>query len=434
MREKNMNSFLRLLLTAVTLVLAPEVFSQEDYDPSRDAPGKAPFAEYFSRMRRGMAPPNFAVENPDRKRVRLYDYARGAPTVLVFWYAGNGPGTGMLQYLDGVAKRYRDQGLTILGIGCLDGRDRFDQWLSAHRDRYSFPVVFDPAGKGPRLPTREEAAAMSVSERIASSDRWMAYVNKTIAGQLLDAGGATPPMPVFLVLDSEARLVGALWPGGDRKEAMGNLLLRAGIKLAEEDKPKRVYTREETKAPEPERTASVKTIPIGSMSPDFTTLEAAGKEIKLSDYRGKVVVLDFWATWCGPCLNALPHVQKIAAQYKDQGVLVLAVCTQDQRSNFETWLKKNRQKYPEILFSHDPAESKPERASLQLYGVTAIPCQFIINREGQIVETIVGYMEGEVFVDAALAKAGIDVDPAVLAKAKQDLIERNKHRGSATDK
>jgi peroxiredoxin len=434
MGETNMNHFIRLLLAAVTLVLPTEVFSQEDYDPSHDAPGKAPFAEYFGRMRRGTASPNFAVETPDGKKARLYDFARGTPTVLVFWYAGSGPGTGMLQYLESVAKRYRDQGLTVLGIGCLDGRDKFDQWLTAHRDRYSFPVVFDPAGKGPRLPTREEAQAMSVSERIASSDRWMAYVNKTIAGQLLDAQGGTPQMPVFLVFDSEARLLGALWQGGDRKEAMGNLLLRAGIKLAEEDKPKRVYTREETKAPEPERTASVKTISTGSMAPDFTTLDAAGKEIKLSDYRGKVVVLDFWATWCGPCLNALPHAQKIAAQYKDQGVMVLSVCTQDKRSNFETWLKKDRQKYPEIFFSHDPAESKPERASLQLYGVTAIPCQFIINREGQIVETVVGYMEGEVFVDAALAKAGIDVDSAVLAKAKQDLIERNKHRGSAPDK
>jgi hypothetical protein len=64
-------------------------------------------------------------------------------------------------------------------------------------------------------------------------------------------------------------------------------------------------------------------------------------------------------------------VQKIAAQYKDQGVLVLAVCTQDKRSNFETWLKKNRQKYPEILFSHDPAESKPERAPTGV--ITLIP-------------------------------------------------------------
>ncbi len=200
-------------------------------------------------------------------------------------------------------------------------------------------------------------------------------------------------MPVFLVLDSEAKLVGALWPGADRKEAMGNLLLRAGIKLAEEDKPKRVYTREETKVTEPERTPAVKAIPIGSVAPDFAAVDAAGKEVSLSHYRAKVVVLDFWATWCGPCIKALPHAQKIAEQYRKQGVVVLAVCTSDKRSSFENWLKKNRQNFP---------------------------------GEGKIVDTVEGYMEGEVIVDGALAKAGIDVDQAILTKAKQDAIERSK--------
>ena len=79
-----------------------------------------------------------------------------------------------------------------------------------------------------------------------------------------------------------------------------------------------------------------------------------------------------------------------------------------------------------VVFVHDPAESKPERVSLQRYGVTAIPRQFVIDREGKIVDTVIGYMEGEVIVDAALAKAGIDVDQAILTKAKQDVIERSK--------
>ena len=413
-----------VFLVVVTPSWLTEAVGQEEYDPNRDAPGKAPFAEFFGRMRSGMAPANFAVETAEGKKARLYDFARGQATVLVFWDAGRGPGRGMLQYLDQVARSYRDQGLTVLGVGCLEGRENFDEWLTANRERCSFPIVFDPAGKGPRLPkTREEAQAMSVSEQMASANRWLAFVTNTIVGRLLDAGGSTSPMPIFLVLDSEAKLVGALWPGGDRKEAMGNLLLRAGIKLAEEDKPKRVYTREETKVPEPD---AVKAIPIGSVAPDFAAVDAAGKEVSLSHYRAKVVVLDFWATWCGPCIKALPHAQKIAEQYRKQGVVVLAVCTQDKRSSFENWLKKNRQNFPDIVFVHDPAESKPERVSLQRYGVTAIPRQFVIDREGKIVDTVVGYMEGEVIVDAALAKAGIDVDQAILTKAKQDVIERSK--------
>jgi peroxiredoxin len=422
--ERNMKYLLSALLVAVTLSLSTEAFAQEDYDPGRDVPGKAPFAEFFGRMRSGMASPDFAVETAEGKKARLHDFARGKPIVLVFWYAGKGPGSGMLQFLDKVAKTYREQGLTVLGIGCLAGREKFDQWLEANRDRYSFPLVFDPAGKGPALPkTKEEAQAVPMSEQIARAERWGAYVNSTIVGRLLNAGGTTPQMPVFLVLDSEAKLVGALWSGGDRNEAMGNLLLRAGIKLREEDKPRRVYTREETKLAEDTRAV----IPVGSIAPDFTILDGAGREVKFSDYRGKVVLLDFWATWCGPCLKALPHTQKIAAQYKNQGVLVVAVCTQDKRSNFESWLKKNRQNYSEIVFLHDPAESKPERISFERYGVTAIPHQFVIDRDGRIVDTVVGYMEGEVIVDAALAKARINVDPAILTKAKEDLIQRNKH-------
>jgi peroxiredoxin len=420
-----MKHLLRAFLGAVTLSLLTQGFAQEEYDPNRDAPGGAPFVEFFGRMSSGTVPPNFAVETAEGKKARLYDFARGQATVLVFWYAGRGPGSDMLQFLDQVAKKYQDQGLAVLGIGCLEAREKFDEWLKANRERCSFPVVFDPAGEGPRLPrTREEAQARPMAEQKAGADRWLAYVKSTIVGRLQDAGGTTPQMPVFLVLDSEGRLVGTLWQGADRKEAMGNLLLRTGIKLAEEDKPKRVYAREETKVPEPEPAA--KAIPVGSAAPDFAALDGASKEVKLSEYRGKVIVLDFWATGCGPCLKALPHEQQIAAQYQKQGVVVLAVCTQDKRSNFESWLKKNGQKYPEILFLHDPAESKPERVSLERYGVTAIPRQFVIDREGKIVDTVEGYMEGEVIVDAALAKAGIEVDPAILAKAKQDLIERKR--------
>ena len=197
--------------------------------------------------------------------------------------------------------------------------------------------------------------------------------------------------------------------------------------------PKKVTTDAELKAYIDERAARTagprtKMLEPGAMAPDFTTTDLAGKPIKLSDYRGKVVVLDFWATWCGPCLASMPHTQEVAAKYKDQGVVVLGSCTSDARDKFEAWVKANQAKYPDFIFSHDKAERGADRVSAKLYGVGGIPQQFIIDREGKIAATVTGYMSGEVLLDAALAKAGIKVAPEILAKAVVDAKKRDAMR------
>ncbi|HLP25936.1 MAG TPA: redoxin domain-containing protein [Acidobacteriota bacterium] len=163
---------------------------------------------------------------------------------------------------------------------------------------------------------------------------------------------------------------------------------------------------------------------IGAQAPDFVSQTVDGKAVKLSDFRGKVVVLDFWATWCGPCMASMPHTQEVAAHYKDQGVVVLANCTSDTRAKFEQWVKTNQSKYPDMIWTHDAAERAPERVSRALYGVGGIPCQFIIDREGKIVDIVVGYLPGEAILEAALSKAGVKVDPALVAKGAADLKRR----------
>jgi hypothetical protein len=118
----------------------------------------------------------------------------------------------------------------------------------------------------------------------------------------------------------------------------------------------------------------------------------------------------------------------VAAHYKNQGVVVLASCTSDDRKKFDTWVKRNQAQYPDINFSHDPQERGPNRASHKLYGVGGIPQQFIIDRDGKVAALVTGYLKGESILDAALAKAGIKVDPALIAKGAEDLKKRESMR------
>ena len=159
----------------------------------------------------------------------------------------------------------------------------------------------------------------------------------------------------------------------------------------------------------------------GTMAPEFSSFDLNGKEVRLADYRGQVLILDFWATWCSPCLASMPHTQEIAANYADQGVAVLAVCTGDKRTKFADWVKLKGASYPAMRFTFDPHEqgtpAHDQRVSAALYGVPAIPAQFVIDRTGKIVAAIDGYLPGDTRLEAALAQAGVKVDAAGVARA-----------------
>ena len=416
-------------ITFASLCIATIVSAQNPEPKTPAAPAKVavPFREDFAKLKAGELMPDFALQNVAGHPARFSDFAAGKIVVLGLFGGDAGGAPAIMAQWEPLWKKYQGAGVVFLGIGSYISREEFDQWRTKNADKFSFPVAFDPVGKYPAAP--KPRAQMTPDEIKAETARYREFFAKTIS-QLIS--GVTAPYPTTIVVDANRKLVG--WTSGtptNYNTALANLLLRAGVKLAAADRPDRIYTHEETKSKPPAAAAGAtrtELLKVGAIAPDFTTIDLDGKPVKLSDFRGKVVVLDFWATWCGPCIASMPHTNEVAAHYKDQDVVVLGSCTSDARAAFEKWVKANREKYPDFIFTHDSAERTSASVSQKLYGVNGIPQQFVIDREGKIVALVNGYLKGEVLLEGALAQAGLKVDPAIVAQAKIDQAKRDASR------
>ncbi len=127
--------------------------------------------------------------------------------------------------------------------------------------------------------------------------------------------------------------------------------------------------------------------PVGR-TPDFTAVGIGGEMIRLADFHGRIVVLDFWATWCGPCEGAMPHLEEVA-RTSPEDVVVFAVNVWNRKASVAEWLAEHDE-YGAIRFAVDDAERGQDVAS-HLYQVIVLPTQYVIDREGKIVKGIFGY-------------------------------------------
>ncbi|MFH1288809.1 MAG: redoxin domain-containing protein [bacterium] len=133
-------------------------------------------------------------------------------------------------------------------------------------------------------------------------------------------------------------------------------------------------------------------VTVYDRAPDFTLKDINSKNITLSSLFGNVIILNFWATWCGPCKIEIPAFVDLYKTYKDRGLVVIGVIVGDTEANVKAFMAKSDINYPILM---------GDGAICDLYGrIKGVPTTFIINRRGEIVEKFVGSRSRNVFEEA----------------------------------
>jgi thiol-disulfide isomerase/thioredoxin len=123
---------------------------------------------------------------------------------------------------------------------------------------------------------------------------------------------------------------------------------------------------------------------LGRPAPDFKLLNLEGKEIQLADFKGKVVLLDFWATWCGPCRKEMPKLNKLSKEFQGKDVVVLGIDVGEDEDTVRGFIKEGGYQYPILLTS---SHGDPVIVS---YAARALPSMVLIDRKGLVADYKVG--------------------------------------------
>jgi len=121
----------------------------------------------------------------------------------------------------------------------------------------------------------------------------------------------------------------------------------------------------------------------GNVAADFVLQDMNGKDVRLSDYRGKVVLLEFWATWCPPCRASIPGIEKLFKSYKDKGLVILAVSLDEGGwDSVKSFISSNGMTYT-VLKGNDEVSAS--------YQVRTIPMMLIVDKDGRISKRYLGF-------------------------------------------
>jgi cytochrome c biogenesis protein CcmG, thiol:disulfide interchange protein DsbE len=132
-----------------------------------------------------------------------------------------------------------------------------------------------------------------------------------------------------------------------------------------------------------------------AIAPDFSLPNLTGQRLSLSTYRGKVVLLDFWATWCDPCRDEIPHFVELQSKYHDRGLQIVGVSMDDGPEPVRDFYQRFKMNYPVVMGNAKIGE---------LYGgVLGLPIAFLIGRDGRIYGKHIGATDITVFEEEIIS-------------------------------
>jgi peroxiredoxin len=134
-------------------------------------------------------------------------------------------------------------------------------------------------------------------------------------------------------------------------------------------------------------TAGIIMVEPRTQASDFTLPTLNGDDIRLAELKGKVVLINFWATWCGPCRDEMPAMEQLWARLGDQGFVILAISLDNKRSKnrVDKFIKKFKLTYPILL---DPEETVSDR-----YRTVGLPTSYLVAKDGTIAGRVIGPLD-----------------------------------------
>ena len=357
---------------------AKHILEQERADRTGElpkAPGAQPAPGSNPSQWIGQPATDFQVTGLDGEKLSLEKY-RGQVVLLDFWATWCGPCIAEMPNVKKTYAKYKDQKFQIIGISLDRSKEPLEAYIE--KEELAWVHYWDNTRKVSRLYEVQAIPSTFLidGEGVIRKTNLRGHALEHAVAELVQENLAKPP-------DTSAKTV----------ESTPKLKSIPATKLTKQK-------------PTPQKTDPVTDLKartmgwVGKPAPDFQVTDLNGEALSLDQYRGQVVLLDFWATWCGPCIVEMPKVKKTYQTYKDQKFQIIGISLDRSEEPLTAYIEKEG-----IAWRNHWDEDRSIRT---LYGVQAIPTAFLIDGEGVIRKASLG---------------GFDVETAVAELVKENLAK-----------